>query len=161
MAPLAMLFGIVLFSIPQIRRRFYESFYFLHIILGITYLGTLFWHCAQEIDSWAYLWATVAIWLFTIIVRTFWFNRSFNIHTTWLLGSCASFTVLPDGMTRVEVLAPENFTWTPGQHCFLRLPSLSPFDNHPFTIASAPPPPSSNSASPKSLTFLIRSHAGF
>jgi len=46
-------------------------------------------------------------------------------------------------MTRIEVLAPDGFVRKPGQHCFLRFPSLFILDNHPFTIASYGPIPAS------------------
>lgn len=39
---LAILFGIVVLSIPYIRHRFYETFYFSHFFLAIAYLGALF-----------------------------------------------------------------------------------------------------------------------
>ncbi|KAL9614071.1 MAG: hypothetical protein Q9167_001425 [Letrouitia subvulpina] len=66
-------------------------------------------------------------------------------------------------MTRLEVFVPKTLTWKPGQHCFLRIPSLSLLDNHPFTIAS-----SSTAASESEkfeggnlMVFLIRPHRGF
>ena len=154
-----MLFGLVLFSIPWIRHRFYETFWHVHILLALAYVGLMFWHAGQEQDSWAYLWATLAILLSSTLVRIFHLNRVFNIHAQWLQGSPASLTSLADDAIRVEVLAPEGFTWRPGQHCYLRLPSLRPWDNHPFTIANVLQAPSGNDT--QIISFLIRKRNGF
>ena len=76
-------------------------------------------------------------------------------------------------MTKLQVFVPSTYcTWRPGQHCFLRIPTLSLMDNHPFTIASAPNSSSSSSdgrvkifeekgVDVNTLTFLIRPHSGF
>ena len=65
-------------------------------------------------------------------------------------------------MIRIEFLAPQGFSWTPGQHCFLRFPAISLLDNHPFTIMSPPAPELGRKAEDSAtLTFLARQHAGF
>lgn len=162
-----MLFGLVVLSIPYLRHRFYEAFYHIHILLAISYVGLMFWHSGNLGDSWAYLWATIAVWLASISARFFYFNQSLNVHNQWIVGSPTRLQALPGNMTRIDVLAPHDFSWQPGQHCFLRFPSLSVFDNHPFTIAN-----SCNASrtslkaedhkwDSQSMTFFVRSHAGF
>ena len=90
-------------------------------------------------------------------------------------------------MVKLQIFVPRTYTWRAGQHCFLRIPQLSVFDNHPFTMASVPggndeyiKHSSSSSGSSHSsssisrddkanaardevntLTFLIRPHSGF
>ena len=162
-----MLFGLVVLSIPYLRHRFYEAFYHLHILLAISYVGLMFWHSGNLGDSWAYLWATIAVWLASILVRFFHFNQSFNVHNQWIEGSPTHLHALPGNMTRIDVLAPHGFSWRPGQHCFLRFPSLSVFDNHPFTIANSctssrtTMKADSHKQDPQSMTFFVRSHTGF
>lgn len=162
-----MLFGLVVLSIPYLRHRFYEAFYHLHILLAISYVGLMFWHSGNLGDSWAYLWATIAVWLASILARFFYFNQSLNVHNQWIVGSPTHLQALPGNMTRIDVLAPHGFSWRPGQHCFLRFPSLSIFDNHPFTIAnsctaSKPTVKTGNhDRDPRSMTFFVRSHTGF
>lgn len=174
--PLAILFGILLLSLPWIRHRAYETFYHLHFWFAVTYLGLMFWHAGQEGDSWVYLWATVAAWLMSILARAFWFTRPLNIMAKeWMIGSNVSVTTFTDDMTRLEVLAPADFLWQPGQHVYLRIPKLALFDNHPFTAASADASAAAHQTrqeknltehavsrvTPQNLTLLIRSHAGF
>ena len=61
-------------------------------------------------------------------------------------------------MVKLKVLVPTSYTWRPGQHVFLRIPSLSLLDNHPFTIASAPSPSSENA---NTIALFVRPHNGF
>lgn len=158
--PLAILFGLCVLSLPWIRHRFYESFYAAHILLAITYLGLLFWHAANTLDSWAYLWATLAIWLSSWLTRAFWKTQPFHIKNTWFSGAPATLTLLPGDITRIDVWQAGEFKWTPASHVFLRFTDIAPLENHPFTIASVHDPSSSASSS-QHLVFLARAHAGF
>ena len=154
---LAMLVGLVALSIPWIRHKLYETFYFSHFLLAVSYIGLLFWHCDNLGDSWTYLWVTIAIWLVTILLRAFWFNRSVNIqHSEWFGGSDTAVTPMSGGVTRIEVALPATAMRTrPGQHCFLRFPEISLFDNHPFTLAWI------TGDDGQKLSFLIRTRRGF
>lgn len=38
------MFGLTFFSVPWIRRRFYETFKYVHIFLALVYIGCFFWH---------------------------------------------------------------------------------------------------------------------
>ncbi|KAK8199205.1 ferric reductase NAD binding domain-containing protein [Phyllosticta capitalensis] len=159
--PLAMLFGLCVFSIRQVRQRFYESFYVGHILLSITYLGLLFWHSGNERDSWAYLWATLAVWLASWLVRLFWCMRSTNVRSPWFVGAQATVKLLPANLVRIEVERPLYFDLTPAQHCFLRFSHIAVYDNHPFTIASAPTHGTAEKTTEKPLVFLIKVRDGF
>jgi len=138
--------------------------------MAITYVGLLFWHAGNVLDSWSYLWATIALWLASYLARAFWFTRPLNIHSQWLVGSPAALFQMPGGMTRIEVVAPPGFKWRPSQHVFLRFPKINALDNHPFTIVSAPDPENTESdkvakrasiQDSPSLVFLARAQAGF
>jgi respiratory burst oxidase len=48
----------------------------------------------------------------------------------------ATVDVLPADVVRVRF--PRNFSYLPGQYCFISVPALSHFQFHPFTISSAP-----------------------
>ena len=158
MPALAILVALVVLSMPYVRRRVYEAFYYTHILLAIAYLGLLFWHAGNILDSWAYLWATLALWLASWLARLFWYTKLMNLQHEWFSGSPTSVVRMAGGMTKLQVLAPIHFKYTPGQHCFLRFPELSIMDNHPFTLASAP---AATRMEDNCLTFLVRTHAGF
>ncbi|KAI9738006.1 MAG: hypothetical protein M1834_009376 [Cirrosporium novae-zelandiae] len=156
------------FEYTGIRHRLYELFYQFHFLLAVVYLGLMFWHAGQEQDSWAYLWATLAIWLVQILMRVFHKNQSLRLRDQWMLDGCPTYLkALPGDMTRIEIIAPGHLKWRPGQHVFLRFMNLSIWNNHPFTIASVPD--TTNSISPEesekqqaqSLVFYVRTHKGF
>ena len=163
-----MLVGLVVLSFAWIRRRWYNFFYRLHIPLYITYLGLMFWHAGNQLDSWVYLWATLAAWLLSVLARFFWKWQTFSLgREGWLSGYPASFKVLPGDMTRVTVLVPTNLHWRPGQHCWLRIPHLSVLQNHPFTIANLPAVSQSSrprgcrmSGEVQDMHFYVRGHSG-
>jgi predicted ferric reductase len=54
-------------------------------------------------------------------------------------------------MVKLQVFVPSTYMWRPSQHCFLRIPTLSIFDSHPFTIASAPETNNSDNAGEKRI----------
>lgn len=76
--------------------------------------GALFWHFGQEGDSWAYLWATLALWLLSILGRVFYHNQSFKPDNQWLTGFPTRLRALPDSMTRIDILVPSKFSSVPG-----------------------------------------------
>ena len=78
-----MLVGLVFLSLPPIRQRIHEAFYLSHALIAITYLGLLFWHADNLEDSWAYLWATLALWLASYLARLFWFTQPLNVRNEW------------------------------------------------------------------------------
>jgi predicted ferric reductase len=153
--------------------------------MAIIFLGLLFWHAANIEDPWAYLWAALALWLTSWSARLFWFTRPLNVRgPQWYVGAETTLAALPGGMTKLSVRTPTDFVWRPGQHVFLRFPKVSMFDNHPFTIVSAPfaghgrcsthaPDSQAHTDLEKSsivntsitetppLVFLARCHAGF
>jgi NAD(P)H-flavin reductase len=163
-----MLVGLCVLSIPWIRTNFYSLFYRLYIPFYIAYLGLMFWHADQELDSWAYLWATLALYLASVAARAFIKWQTFNVLRPWFLGFPAIFTPLPGGMTKIDVLVPFAIKWKPGQHCWLRFPALSLLQNHPFTIASLPTATAdgrtatlmSTAGDNQRMTFYIRSYSG-
>ena len=137
------------------------------------YLALCFWHFGQIEDSWTYLWASLGLWLLTILGRIFWKNQAFRVDTSWPASFPTRLTLVPGGVTRIDVFLPLTVKWRPGQHFYLRFPFLSPFDNHPFTIANIPASPSlspdedeAENEKPGPMmvqraTFFARPHSGF
>ncbi|GAB7338565.1 hypothetical protein MBLNU457_5308t1 [Dothideomycetes sp. NU457] len=161
-APLVILVFLTVFSLPVIRRRFYELFVHSHIIAFIAYLGTMFWHAQAALNSWDWLWATLAVWLLQLMTRALYKTTFFEMSSrkgVWRRSGTAFVTHLGDNMMMVSVQL--RLHWRPSQHAFLRFPEVGMFDNHPFTITSVPDD-KSTSASPTNniLTFLIRPYNG-
>ncbi|ORY04196.1 ferric reductase like transmembrane component-domain-containing protein [Clohesyomyces aquaticus] len=165
--PLIILFLLCILSLGPIRSRFYEAFYQVHILLAITYFGLLYWHAGNVLDSWTYLWATLALWLSSWFARTFWYTQPMKIHNAWFEGSPAKLKVKGGNMVEIQVLAPSGFKFTPSQHCFLRIPRLAVLGNHPFTICNSYKAPKRgrdqlpDDEHRQTLVFLTRTYSGF
>ena len=53
---------------------------------------------------------------------------------SFLVGEEAAVTVMPEDAVKITI--PTEMKWRPGQYVYLRMPGISVFENHPFTIAS-------------------------
>lgn len=101
------------------------------------------------------MYVTLGILLLQTMLRLLLSTRSL----LFLSGYPTTLEPLPGAVTKVRVAVPAALRWHPGDHAFIRMPALSVLDNHPFTIASVPS--SSSTTATNTLTFLIRTHAGF
>lgn len=162
-----MFFGLVAVANPWLRRQVHELFYHLHVVFYIAFMGFLFYHTRSVGDAWNYLYATTAIWGISVLTRTFHFNRSINPRYRLFQGWSSHVRPLAGDLTRIDVKVPTKFTWRPGQHVFLRCPSLSVYENHPFSIATSPTTLTHSADNTtveeraKYMTFFVRSHSGF
>ncbi|KAI9760937.1 MAG: Structural maintenance of chromosomes protein 5 [Chaenotheca gracillima] len=133
-ASLVPLIWLCVASLPIIRKKMYELFVALHVPVAILYLAMLFWHCNNYLTSWNYLWATLAIWVSSYIIRLFKLNWTNPRRLAWLVGDEAAITLMTEDAIKVTI--PTQKKWRPGQYVYLRMPGISVFGNHPFTIAS-------------------------
>lgn len=132
-AALACLLWLDVASLPFLRRWRYEFFVHLHIICGVGYLAMLFWHCADMLTSWHYLWTTVVVWASGLVWRFGWKTNWFS-EGRFMKGEMGTVSRLVDDGVKITIQT--KMKWRPGQHIFLRIPEVSYLDNHPFTIAS-------------------------
>ncbi|KAF7289999.1 Ferric-chelate reductase [Mycena chlorophos] len=126
---------LVLMSWGPIRNRWYEFFKKIHFIAAGFFMAALFCHVDWTLTSWHYFWATAAIyglaWLLRV-VRTA-YRTGFGLPST-------IESVGPD-LVRIHIRASASrpgFTWTPGQHVFIRVLGLHmhALTSHPFTVSS-------------------------
>ena len=161
LAALVPLLVLCIHSLPFLRAWMYELFVVLHVPLSIVFLGMLFWHCHNYLTSWNYLFATVAIWLLSYCVRLFYLNWTNPRRFSWLIGEEAAVTILPENAVKVTI--PTQVKWKPGQYVYLRMPGISVFENHPFTIASlcSDDFPSEYGEQYRDMTLVFRPFGGF
>lgn len=148
-------------SLPVLRAWMYELFVFLHLPVSIIFVGMLFWHSKGFLTSWNYLWATIGIWLFSCLIRLFYLNWMYPLRLSWLIGEESAVTILPENAVKVTI--PTQMKWRPGQYVYLRMPGISLFENHPFTISSLYSEhfPSSYGEEYRDLTLVFRPFGGF
>ncbi|KAJ5752731.1 hypothetical protein N7520_009648 [Penicillium odoratum] len=142
------------FASHSVIRKFgYEFFKATHFFAAVMFVLIFFWHCDYTLTSWHYFIATAAVYVPCFIFPM--------LRTCFEYGlrQRAQVSVEENGFIRITI--PVDFTWRPGQHCFLRFTSfgiLPALSAHPFTICSLP----SRQLGVKSqLIFYIRHQGGF
>ncbi|PHH77528.1 hypothetical protein CDD80_505 [Ophiocordyceps camponoti-rufipedis] len=117
-----------------LRKRFYDTFYYLHVSLWILVLVMTALH-QQKLDGHAVVILVAVlggVWLVDRLLRLV----SFTIGA---VGNSARLKKLPDESTRV-LLAKPPLGAVPGSHCFLWVPGVQPSMTHPLTLAGLNPP---------------------
>jgi NAD(P)H-flavin reductase len=161
-AAAAPLFVLCIHSLPFIRHWMYELFIIIHIPVSWIFVAMLFWHTKNYLSSWGYLWTTVVIWIVTYIIRLFYLNWTNPFHmSSFMIGEESAIALLPQGAIKVTV--PTQMRWRPGQYVYLRMPRISLFQSHPFTIASlcSDDFPSAYGEEYRDLTLVFRPAKGF
>ena len=160
-AALAPLGFLCIHSLPVLRRLAYELFVMLHIPAAAIFVAMMFWHCNNALTSWAYLEATVAIWGLSLIYRLYYLNWSRWWRGSFLCGEDAAVTMMSENAVKVTI--PTQMRWSPGQFVYLRIPGISVFENHPFTIASlcSDDFPSTYGEQYRDMTLVFRPFGGF
>jgi NAD(P)H-flavin reductase len=158
LVPLAFL---CIHSLPFLRTWMYELFVTLHVPVSIVFVGMLFWHCHNYLTSWSYLYATIVIWFLSYLLRLFYLNWTNPFRMSWLIGEESAVTILPENAIKVTI--PTQKKWKPGQYVYLRMPGISFFENHPFTIASlcSDDFPSEYGEQYRDMTLVFRPFGGF
>lgn len=133
-AALVPLCFLCIHSLEPLRHWMYELFVSLHVPVAMVFLGMVFWHCHNYLTSWNYLFATLGIWLLSYFMRLFYLNWANPFKMAWLIGDEAAVTIMPENAIKITI--PTQMKWRPGQYVYLRMPGISVFENHPFTIAS-------------------------
>jgi hypothetical protein len=138
----AMLVAVGVLALPIVRRRHFEVFYYSHHI-ALAFFVTSLWHAT---GSWPFLLGGLLLWLVDGVLRV---QRSAQVQATLLDARALNgdVTVLELELTawRWEIgrcllprLVKKPFEYVAGQYLFLTLPSVSPWQAHPFTISRAP-----------------------
>ncbi|KAL1629048.1 hypothetical protein SLS54_001740 [Diplodia seriata] len=148
-------------SLPQLRSWMYELFVVVHVPVSMVFLAMLFWHCNNYLNSWHFLFSTVAIWASSYIYRLFYLNWTNPRKMSWLIGEEAAVTIMPENAIKVTI--PTQKRWRPGQYVYLRMPGIAVFENHPFTIASlcSKDFPSSYGEDYRDMVLVFRPFGGF
>jgi predicted ferric reductase len=135
LAALVPLLVLCIHSLPILRNWMYELFVFVHIPVSWIFVAMLFWHTRNYLQSWAYLFTTIAIWAISYTIRLFYLNWTNPLReSSFLIGEESAITLLPQNAIKVTI--PTKMRWRPGQYVYLRLPRISVIQSHPFTIAS-------------------------
>ncbi|OHE98170.1 hypothetical protein CORC01_06538 [Colletotrichum orchidophilum] len=138
--------GMVVLFMGILRHRNYKVFYISHIagfVTAVILTGLHRPNWAKRIP--ALMSFAFGIWLLDRMIRAF--GMLYN-----LINNSATFFPLPGGGTRLLLRKPGAQAALPGSHCFLWIPRVRLYENHPFTIVSN---------GPSGLELVMKSHQGF
>ncbi|KAI0321845.1 FAD-binding domain-containing protein [Amylostereum chailletii] len=145
-------------SIRPIRQMAFEFFLVSHIILIAIFLVGGVLH-TREVGFDDYIWPALVVWSsdrFIRLGRILWNNKLWKGSSQKYCQ--ASVESLSEDTIRLRL--QRSFTWRPGQHAYITLPTVSdiPTEAHPFTISSIP---GSEIEGDHAIEFLIRAREGF
>lgn len=126
-----------------------------------------------------YLKAVISIWVIERLIRL----SSLIYRNVDRSGTTADIEVLPGNAMRITLRLARPWTFKPGQHIFLTIPSVGLWTSHPFSIAwsdappphlhprdlekgprtSQPTPPTTDTLAqpPTSISLIVRRRTGF
>lgn len=123
---------MVVISTLYFRRKSYELFLILHILLAIFVIAGSWYHVEFRYErKWGYefwLYATCAVWFFDRLMRVVRLAKN-GIRR-------ADVTQITDDVVRIDI---KDVRWdaTPGKHAYVYFPTLNPlkpWENHPFSV---------------------------
>lgn len=122
---LAGMLGIIITSLPIVRRRCYEVFYMSHLVVlpVVIVVSCLMWR--------RYLVPVVAWWVVDIMVRRL-------IMAGCRYPTTAQIRAHTDDMIEISFAKTNAFEYQAGQYIYLCVPEISYFQWHPFSLSSSP-----------------------
>lgn len=120
---------IMIQGLLVLRRRWYEMFLIIHIVLAALFIGASWVHVNDLYCLWFYYYAT-ALWVFDRVIRL---GRLFSFGFP-----NAKVVLLADETLKIIVPTPEHWESVPGGHAFIHFLTPTCFwQSHPFTYTIA------------------------
>lgn len=123
---LVLMTGLMLSSLPYVRHKFFEVFYYIHILFVAMMAVCAFYHSGIVVPV-----VAVAFWGTDLIIRKI-------IMAGTLYPRKASARVISDTVVEISFPKTEGFSYNPGQFIYIAIPQISLFEWHPFSISSCP-----------------------
>lgn len=118
--------GIIMTSLPAIRRAAFEVFYYLHMLFVAGLILGAFFHTGILVPTLA-----LVTWGVDFTIR--------KLVMAWTLNpQHATLKVISDTVVEVSFPKTESFAYNPGQYIYLAIPEITWLEWHPFSISSAP-----------------------
>ncbi|KAH9906426.1 ferric reductase like transmembrane component-domain-containing protein [Xylariomycetidae sp. FL2044] len=160
----AILLWMTITSLKPFRSMAYEVFVIQHILAAIMFLWVVYVHIPENARY--NIWFAIAALCFDRVVRfglLLWHNVRFRPNKSGCkggqrFGHQTQLSAVGDSIT-VLTIKDVHFKWRAGQHLYLWLPRVGPFEAHPYTIATPHPMPGTCICN--SVQLVIRSHNGF
>jgi predicted ferric reductase len=121
---------ILVQSISIVRRTFYEAFLHLHIILVAAAL-VLIWMHLEAFPQRSIVFACTFLWAGSRLLRLV----TLLYRSIGRTPCTATIEALPRDTVRVTITTPRPWTYKPGQHVYITIPTAGLWTAHPFSVA--------------------------
>lgn len=126
------LVAIIIQAASVARHAYYETFKLLHIGLAALAIAGLWYHLdLDKLPQIKWLIPAIVIWVADRAARTL----RLVYRNIGAGGTKTLVEALPGNAVRVTVNMARPWTFKPGQHAYLYLPTISFWQSHPFSIA--------------------------
>jgi len=122
--------SIFLTSFTAFRHAFYETFLHIHIILVSLVLAGLWIHLAA-LPVQNLIKVVISIWVIERLIRL----ARLVYRNVGRTNTVANIETLPGDALRVTLRVARPWTFKPGQHIFLTVPTVGLWTSHPFSVA--------------------------
>jgi hypothetical protein len=114
------------------RHAYYEMFKLLHIALAIVAIMGCWYHFKlDELEAIKWLYPVIVLWGADRFLRL----GRIVYHNIGRGGTKTLVEALPGNCVRVTVTMARPWTFRPGQHAYLYMPTISFWQSHPFSLA--------------------------
>jgi predicted ferric reductase len=113
-------------ALPRVRRRIYELFYYLHIILSMGLVAGALFHTGLVVPV-----VAVCTWGVDLFIRSIVMARTRYPRK-------ATIKIVSDTVIELSFPKTTAFAYNPGQYVHLAIPELSWLEWHPFSLSSSP-----------------------
>jgi predicted ferric reductase len=125
-AILALVTGILITSVPYVRHKCFELFYYAHVMFAGIMAGCAFYHSGKIVPI-----LVSATWGIDLIIRKL-------IMAAIRYPKKAQTRLISSTVVELRFPKIRGFDFNPGQYVYLCIPELSLFEWHPFSISSSP-----------------------
>jgi predicted ferric reductase len=118
--------------LSPVRHAFYETFKYIHILLAVLTLVGIWYHLKlAKVNQTKFVIGAMVIWALERTIRVL----ILAYRNLGRGGTRALLEALPGNAVRVTLDVARPWTFTPGQHAYLYMPSIGGFTSHPFSVA--------------------------
>lgn len=117
------------FALEPVRRRYFELFYYSHLLAAYIIIPVTLWHAAA---GWEYMLPGLTVWFFDRLVRAVRSSETVRVLSAIAVQEGETGVVEIKFVTTSKTL----MALSPGQYVFVNVPEISLFEWHPFTIST-------------------------
>lgn len=125
---LAIMIGL---SMDCIRRQGHFQLFYMSHLLFVVFWVLLLLHGPR---FWKFFLLPGALFIYEKVLNMDIIRHAVHGGKTYIKEA----NLLSSGVTHLEITRPPNFDYEPGDYVFIKIPALTPYEWHPFTISGAP-----------------------